>query len=293
MPHDGRDTTDRLLDGVAFIEANLTERFALVDVAAAAGVSPYHYCRIFQGLTGDSVMGYARKRRLSEAALRLANGTPVRLIDLALDSGFESQAALTRAFKRRFGVAPGEARRRGLRWLPRIRAPLDRAGLIHLRESVTMEPRLIERDDIHIVGLTASFDQENAAGIPDLWRRFRPKSADIPCMVSASYLGVVEMTDIETGAFDYTVAYETSKPVDPPGEFTAKTLAGGRFAVFTHKIRAVPFVPELRQTMRFIYGTWLERSGEALRAWYDFEFYDERFSRETMRGEIDIHIPIK
>jgi len=152
MPREDRpcdDPAERFLRGVDFIESHLAERFALAEVAAAAGVSPYHYARMFQALTGDTVMGYARKRRLSEAAHKLADGNSpdrgLRLIDLALESGFESQAAFTRAFKRQFGVTPGEVRRRARRWLPRIKAPLDRAALSHLTEAITMEPIFIER----------------------------------------------------------------------------------------------------------------------------------------------------
>lgn len=104
---------NRFLEGLRYIEDNLLERFTVADVARAAGYSAYHYCRLSHSLTGDSVMGYARKRRLIVAAEALTNGAKTRLIDLAIDSGFESQAAFTRAFKRHFGVPPGVVRKSG------------------------------------------------------------------------------------------------------------------------------------------------------------------------------------
>lgn len=297
MPRDVKprdDPAERFLLGVDFIEANLSEHFGVAEVAAAAGVSPYHYARKFQALTGDTVMGYARKRRLTEAAHKLANGgrAEPRLIDLAVESGFESQAAFTRAFKRQFGVTPGEVQRRDNRWLPRTKAPLDRATLSHLKESVTMEPTIIERGDIHVVGLCGSFDQESSVSIPDLWRRFNPEPGEIPNVVPDRYWGVIEMTNMDVGEFDYSVALEVTEPGAPPEGMVANTLPGGRFAVFTHKIRTVPFGAELRQTMRYIYGTWVERSEECLRTWYELELYDERFNRGTMGGELDIYVPI-
>src|SRR5690349_2814883 len=135
---------NRFLGGLRYIEDNLLKRFTIADVARAAGYSAHHYCRLFHSLTGDSVMGYARKRRLTVAAQLLPNGAKVRLIDLALDCGFESQAAFTRAFKRHFGVPPSAVRKDGRPWLPRCRWALDATTLAHLAETLSMTPTFKE-----------------------------------------------------------------------------------------------------------------------------------------------------
>jgi AraC family transcriptional regulator len=185
-------------------------------VARAAGYSPYHYCRLFHSLTGDSVIGYARKRRLTVAAEALTNGSRVRLIDLALDCGFESQAAFTRAFKRHFGLPPGAVRRAGRTWLPRCRWPLDAAALAHLVETVTMEPTFKERGDISVVGLREDIAPGTRADGPNVWRRFRPLIDKIPHRRGTHAFGVIEVIDKTAGVFAYSAAVEVERIAEVP-----------------------------------------------------------------------------
>lgn len=284
---------DRFLKGLRYIEDHLLKRFTVAEVARAAGYSAYHYCRLFHSLTGDSVMGYARKRRLTVAAQALTNGAETRLIDLALDCGFESQAAFTRAFKRHFGVPPGAVRRSGRTWLPRCRWPLDAAALTHLAETVTMEPKYTERGDIHVVGLREQPDPGKRADGPGLWRRFRPLMDKIPHRQGTHNLGVVEVIDKDAGAFAYSAAIEVERIADVPEGLAAKTLAGGRFAVFTHRLASRDIGGELTRSFGYIYGTWVPKTGTKLRAYYDLELYDHRFDSKTISGEIDIWVPVK
>ena len=97
---------------IDYIESSLTQEIDLSEVAAAAGYSPFHLSRLFRAMTGETPAGYVRKRRLSEAARQLLT-TKRRILDIALDYQFGSQAAFTRAFRTAFGVSPGAYRKRG------------------------------------------------------------------------------------------------------------------------------------------------------------------------------------
>ena len=238
-------------------------------------------------------MGYVRKRRLTEAAQRLAGGDPVRLIELALDSGFESQAAFTRAFKRQFGLPPGEVRRSGRSWLPRCCWPLDAAALNQLSESITMEPRFTERDDITFVGLREAVDQVKGGDGPSVWRRFRPFVDKIKHRPDGNSSASLRSSTRTAAPMPTPPGSRVERTEDVPEDLTTKTLKGGRFAVFTHTLASPDIGTELRRTFRYIYGTWLPKSGVELRAWYDLEYYDERFDPEAMSGEIDIWVPVK
>ena len=95
---------------VAWIEQHLDEPLALEQLAARAGLSPYHFSRLFTARMGRSAMAHVRGRRLVRGARRLCEEPDLKLVELALDCGFESQEAFTRAFKRVFGVSPGRFR---------------------------------------------------------------------------------------------------------------------------------------------------------------------------------------
>src|SRR5260370_12840591 len=79
-----------------YIESHFGAGLALGDVAAPAGVSPFHLTRVFQAATGWPVVRYLRARRLSEAARELAAGAP-DILDVALSAGYGSPEALPRA----------------------------------------------------------------------------------------------------------------------------------------------------------------------------------------------------
>lgn len=96
--------SDFLADVLAHIEAHLFKPMSVARLARVAGLSPWHFSRLFAARLGESAMDYVRGRRLEPAASRLSGADKPPLIELAFDSGFESQEAFTRAFKRRFCV---------------------------------------------------------------------------------------------------------------------------------------------------------------------------------------------
>ncbi len=95
-----------------FIESHFAEDISLDDIAAAAGLSRYHLSRVFGLSAGRSISAYIRGRRLSGAALDLANGTS-GILEVALEAGYGSHEAFTRAFREQFGVTPESIRKQG------------------------------------------------------------------------------------------------------------------------------------------------------------------------------------
>ncbi|MHB9293163.1 putative AraC family transcriptional regulator, mar-sox-rob regulon activator [Hollandina sp. SP2] len=89
-----------------YIDVNIKEKLNIEKLAARAGFSPYHFCRVFQWEAGYSIMEYVRNRRLFYAASELASGR--RIADIALDYGFETHSGFSKAFRR--GDLPGVLR---------------------------------------------------------------------------------------------------------------------------------------------------------------------------------------
>lgn len=101
---------DRIHRVIRHIQDHLDDPFAPADLASVACYSVHHFHRVFRGMVGESVMDHVRRLRLERAALQLKSSKrPVTA--LALDAGFESHEAFTRAFKRTFGVPPSRYRR--------------------------------------------------------------------------------------------------------------------------------------------------------------------------------------
>lgn len=88
-----------------YIESHLSEPITLHQLAGAAGYSPWHAERIFKSLTGKTPFDYIRDYRLTQAAKALWNQDN-RVIDVAFDFVFDSHEGFTKAFSRKFGMAP-------------------------------------------------------------------------------------------------------------------------------------------------------------------------------------------
>lgn len=100
---------DRVQAARRLIEERLDEDVPLEELASAAHYSLFHFHRLFRALTGETVRQYARRLRLERAAYRLTHGDD-DVLGIALDAGFESHEAFTRAFKGRFGEPPSTFR---------------------------------------------------------------------------------------------------------------------------------------------------------------------------------------
>lgn len=122
-----------------WIERHITEEASLTDMARAVGYSPTYCSMQFHRHTGLTLREYAMQRRLYHAAIAIRD-TDVRLIDIALQVGYSSHEAMTAAFRRTYGMTPGEYRRsRGLILLP---LPLPSASPQGGENSMLTEPNI-------------------------------------------------------------------------------------------------------------------------------------------------------
>ncbi len=80
-------------------------RLLLPELAAEAGTSIFHLCRIFQRLEGMTVHRYLTRLRI-RFAVDLLLDRQLPAANVALSTGFCSQSHLIRAFRREFGLTP-------------------------------------------------------------------------------------------------------------------------------------------------------------------------------------------
>jgi len=100
----------RAVEAALWLEANATEEVGLEDTARAAGLSPFHFLRVFSAVTGATPHQYLVRRRLARAA-RLLAGETISVTEVALAAGFADLSNFVRTFARAAGVSPGRFRR--------------------------------------------------------------------------------------------------------------------------------------------------------------------------------------
>jgi AraC family transcriptional regulator len=267
-----------------FVESHLREPIALEEVAAHSGVSPYHLTRAFDAVTGQSLMRYVRTRRLSEAARVLLNGAP-DILTVALDAGYGSHEAFTRAFRDQFGLTPEQARSRGSRANLDLMEPLvmDSTPMPNLSP-----PRFETSKPLLLAGLVARYNQATSAGIPSQWERLQPYLGHIPRQVGETAYGACYNTDDE-GNFDYICAVEVSDFSDVPEGFATLRVPSHKYAVF----RQSEHISSIRRTFSAIWGQWLPESGHKPADAPVLERYGPEFNGVNGTGGFEIWIPIE
>jgi AraC family transcriptional regulator len=278
-----RTSTNPVQKALWFVESHFADDITLDDVADKCGVSPYHLTRAFAITTGRSVMRYVRGRRLSEAARALAGGAP-DILAVALDAGYGSHEAFTRAFRDEFGLAPEQVRaQRHLANLILVEPVAMDATLIRELES----PRFETVGPLLVAGLTERYTCGSSAAIPSQWQRFQPLIGNIAGQVGRTAYGVNYNPDDE-GNFDYMCGVEVSDFSELPGELARLRIPAQRYAVFAHR----DHIAGIRSTFATIWSRWLPESGFKVADAPMFEQYGESFDPATGRGGLEIWIPI-
>ena len=278
-----KDSASPVEKALWFIESHFADELTLDDIAAVAKVSRYHLSRAFGLATGYSVMQYLRGRRLSVAARALAAGAP-DILAVALDAGYGSHEAFTRAFRDQFGMTPEMVRAQG-RTLT-----IELAERIPMNETLlpdTIEPVRFEDGKVLLLaGLSERCgDNMNA---PAQWQRFVPHIGHIPGQTGASTYGVLHNQD-DAGNLEYMCAVEVIDFSRVPAELSRLRVPEQRYAVFFH----AGHISTIRQTWMTIFNKWLPESDCKTAGGPEFERYTASFNPMNGAGGVEIWIPVK
>lgn len=290
---DYRETLER---AVVYIEEHLGEDISVEDVAHSVGYSYYHLTRQFTAVLGESVGSYIKGRRLADAAKKLLY-TNKKVIDIAMEAGFDSSEAFSRAFKAIYHASPREYRQNRLDLFVGAKKRLEPKLFEHRMRNITVHPRIVELPDIQAAGLRGQTTVKDNI-LPELWFQFMNLVDQIPnrtaggrgfgiCEACREGNIIYQMTDERQ--FSEVVSVEVDCFEGLPEPFVPKVIEGGKYAVFTHR----GSLESIIVTFQYIWGTWLLNTKEELDAREDFECYDGRFlGYGNPESEVDIYIPI-
>lgn len=160
---------DGLANAIIYIEQNIKEDLNMEVIASKGCVSNFYFQKAFSILCNMSVSEYIRCRRLSLAGSELI-ATDKKIIDLALEYGYESPDSFTKAFTRFHGVTPTVARKKGA--MIKSFAPLKIN--FYLEGGTIMDYKIMEKEEFTIMGLSRNFDFKTSyTEIPRFWEGFK------------------------------------------------------------------------------------------------------------------------
>lgn len=265
------------------IERNSTKPLTLDGIAEACGVSRSHLAHAFGTATGLSVMQYVRARRLSATALALAAGAP-NILSVALDAGYGSHEAFTRAFRERFQQTPERVRElRSVDGLELL-APLELRPQAEVRLA---PPRIVDEQVIRVVGLAERCSFDTTITIPAQWQRFMECYGAIPHKRSHIPTGVSFGAD-DDGQFQYMCGAEVHRFGERTRGLTHLEIPPRPYAVFEHR----GHVSTIGETYRSIWSEAMPATGRSVADAPVIERHDPSFDPRTGEGGLTLWIPL-
>lgn len=101
---------ERVRRARSFLRDNIPRPLSLDEIAAEAGMSRYHFLRVFQNQTGETPHRYLTRLRVERARHELEHGSAT-VAEVALSCGFASRTHFATAFRRQTGLSPSAYRR--------------------------------------------------------------------------------------------------------------------------------------------------------------------------------------
>jgi AraC family transcriptional regulator len=204
---------------IFYIEQNYGYELTLEELASVAGFSKYHFHRIFKSITGETLGDYIRRVRLSSTTLKLK--TNQKITHIAMNSGYETNASFSKAFKKHFGVTPKAFSKN---------AKTKKGNNV-------LNPEIIEIKDIELlyVRATGAYHQS----VEESWNKiieFAYKN-NLSGKIKARY-GIAHDNPnvIESDKIRYDACIETDNvDVEADGEIASKIITGGRYAKFLYR----------------------------------------------------------
>lgn len=280
---------NRLGRAVDYLEARLDGSLGPAEAsgaAEAAGWSKWHFMRLFQAASGMPVAEYVRRRRLARAARTLATSRS-SILEIALESGYESQAAFARAFARRFGLAPTAYRRAcAAGQAPRIRLqePFEPRLPFEPPEPVVRLEELPALDLLGVSTMTSVHAYESFEELPRFWddwmRRRRWRELPLAPAERPMYGLCGPSIDAE---FEYAICVEAPPSITPPPGWKRFTLLAGLRAIFSAK-GALPTA--IQEATLAAYAKWLPGSGMERGEGWDVEAYYPGEPGRPCRSEV-------
>lgn len=258
------NTQEQLNKAMAYVEAHLFDEIDITTIAQISGCSVYHFKRVFSFLAGMPFSEYVRLRKLSVAAEHL-QAEHVKIIDLAMQLGYESPDAFSNAFKQFHGTAPSLAKKKQANF--KTFSPLT----FHLtvKGGTPMDYKIVKKEAFRIVGfkkrITLIFNGTNPQ-MNSIYEQLTPEMiTTLKALNNTTPQGMLSVSanfsdrTTEGSELDQYVGIATTSLAPP--NFDVLEVPAFTWAVFT----SVGIFPDaLQATWANIFSEWLPTAGYEL-----------------------------
>ena len=265
---------------IFYIEQNYNYDLTLQELSKIAGFSKYHFHRIFKSIIGENLSDYIRRVRLSSTTLKFK--TNQKITQIAIDSGYETNASFSKAFKNHFGITPKEfsqnaKKKKGLKMLKPKIVELESVEVLCVRKEGSYEKSAKEAWEV-LMG----FAYQNKI-------KYKKNLMGKDAMMFGIGHDNPNIIDEEKLRFDACISWD-DKTVKSEGEISSKIINSGKYAMFLHK----GAYENLKNTYDEI-GDWIVESGVEVRDSPMFEKYLNRDPRRTKPENLktEIYVPLK
>jgi AraC family transcriptional regulator len=287
---------------IDYIEDHLNQEICIAALAEKAGLSQFYYQRLFHRLVKKPVAEYIRLRRMAKAVDILRNKKQ-RILDIALELGFETHEHFSRTFKNTYGMTPSEYRRNP-QILNHMTKPelllnyvLIDEGVPLITDGIVIEINRKHFDlDVTYIGFTKKLPLEYGAGLGsdpgidvlgNLWEEVHAYKKQVQGMVVGSEEVGVMLPCSENGFYDYFAGihanvnnYELQSKIvqwiQPRGEYIVCSFEAENFNSLV--------TDALYKAQQYVFSTWLPNHSLQTEA-FCLEYY-EAHTPETTKMEI-------
>ena len=279
--------SERLRRVCDHIERHLDEPLSLEALSRMAHSSPFHFHRQFTAWSGLPLYRYIQWLRLRRASWRLAFNPQDKVIDIALDAGFQNPESFTRAFKAAFGQSPRQFRQK-----PDWAVWHQRVPKLALQEQHVMDVKIVEFPQTNVAMLTHQGHPDRVNDSAATFIEWRRSTGLSPVANSQTY-GIAwhdpQTTPPEQFRFDICGSVTAPIPENAFGVVNAE-IPGGRCAVVRHQ----GSLDSLSDSVWYLFREWLPGSGETPR---DFPVFFQylNFVHEVPEHALltDIYLPLR
>ena len=275
---------ERLNGAINYIEEHLGEDIDLNEASKIACCSTYHFQRMFAYMADIPLSEYMRRRRMSLAAVDLQSGDN-KVIDVALKYGYDSPTAFNRAFKNIHGIAPSQAKEKGvvLKAFPPI------SFRITIKGDSEMNYRIEEKEAFRIVGVSSQLEKEiekNFEIVPTMWANVASSGmiAQLAVMMDSELKGLLGVSSCnEAEDWKYYIAVASTKSL--PDGIEEYIIPSATWAIFTGEGTN----QSIQGLEKRIVTEWLPTSGYEYGNAPDIEVY---LNPDPQNAKYEVWIPV-